>query len=369
MNWFSSNSLAAAQRNFERSVNVFDLEVRIPLNNCAIPICLGYSVCAEYRVISATSVDEEGDYLLNCFFLNVVNYYNNNPAEFLSSTLIYYVHNLNFDGRFILSFLVSKQYEFTVKNVNNRIQCITVVFKLLIIKFRCSYLMTTMSLNKFCALFTVEGEKSVFPYKLLRSAVNLYGYKHPRLTHEDFKNPAEYETFIQQRGLLAGVCYDVVSNLEMYCRNDLLILKAALINFLSLLSLAPLEPFEGHNTASEFSLACFFQQDTVFCTHVKERFKAYVSDAEYPPRSEVFGNLDTDELGITMDFGDFIPELLEELLPAADYETSFPAQVQDPGFYTIAFINETPDGPALPVKLQGECGTFAYPEGIYSGTY
>lgn len=128
-------------------LEAFDLETYVGEEGELIPYCLSYT-CK--------------DKIINCYGTDCVKKF----LEELDRSTIYYAHNLNFDGTFILWELTKTEVWFQTFMLNASIYYIKI--PKIDVEFKCSYKLFPMSLKKASKILNTS-EKSSFDHKLVNS--------------------------------------------------------------------------------------------------------------------------------------------------------------------------------------------------------
>lgn len=135
------------------------------------------------------------------------------------SNKVYYVHNLTFEIYCFLPYFKKNNINYKIISSDKSIYACTIEHKNKILKFRCSYKLTLLSLKDLAILAEVKN-KSIFPYKILTPNITRF----ITLKNKDFNNDEEYKEFIE----LYGSKVDIFKILKDYCENDVYITKLSI---------------------------------------------------------------------------------------------------------------------------------------------
>ena len=129
-------------------------------NEIAKPICI--AITKNNKILfKKTSVERINENEIIDFLL-----------ENCSIKKIYYVHNLTFEIFVFLRYLMNKKIKFKIISSNKNVYSAEIWYKRKIIKMRCSFKLTMLSLKKLAELSEVK-DKGIFPYKILDKNLTL----------------------------------------------------------------------------------------------------------------------------------------------------------------------------------------------------
>jgi len=111
---------------------------------------------------------------------------------------------------------------FEMISSNKIIYSAKIYYKNKIIKFKCSYRLTLLSLRDFAKFSNIEN-KHIFPYNILDENITEY----MKVKKKDFNSLEDYKLFVKEHGSNVNI-YDI---LKKYCINDVLITKLCINKF------------------------------------------------------------------------------------------------------------------------------------------
>lgn len=265
--------------------------------------------------------------------------------------IVFYVHNLNFDGVLILECLFKHGIVVELFKKNLDIYQIKFVYFGNLFVFKCSYKLLPLSLNSLAK--ELNKQKGVFPYKFA-SWNNLY-YIGDCPSEQYFNTKEDYLFFSEKTNIFnfQKVCIE-------YCELDVVLLKNVLeeikkalknISGFNLLNI-----FEKSMSAPSFSYKIYFKYYNKF--HVSKKLNidiySYVKNSYFGGRCEVFGNPHENEYTYYYDFSGMYAQCMLEDFPVGDYYFEInPKNVEIPGFYCIEYI-QNGDIPILPLKMNNK---------------
>lgn len=298
-------------------------------NEIAKPICVAITKNDKILFKKIEIKDVDTDDIIN-FIL-----------EKCSSKKIYYVHNLTFEIFVFLRYLIKKKIEFKIISSNKSIYSAEIKYKKKIIKMRCSFKLTMMSLKKLAELSGVE-EKGIFPYKILD--INMKNEM--ILNSKMFNNEEEYIKFTEKYSNNIRT-YDI---LEEYCKNDAKITKDAIIKYWGIIEESGLNNNNRILTAAKLSIENFFLNNTMIKKKIKLKYDRIIRNGYYGGRTEVFGNQKENEILLHFDWNGMYAQCMQEkVLGGEIYESNILRDIENPGFYWIKF-RQNLHIPILPIK-------------------
>jgi len=328
-----------------------DTETRINEDGVLIPICCVFTIDNIVYEIQQNEVQNEGLDIIQKFFeickKKVHNYQ------------IFYIHNLDFDGFFILHYLIQAKLNYEWFFNKNKFYYIKVYIDNIIIEFRCSYKLLPYSLNHLGEKF-LNKKKPIFPYKLLYTDDSLLN-KVVDLTYKDFNTLKDYQEFSKLYSLNN---FNILENLVVYCKQDILILLELITAYWKVLSSLHILDTGFVYSASSIALQYYITNYNKINLKPKIVFEIYARNAYYGGRCEVFGNLKSHEVGLYYDYPGMYALCLQESLPANNYYFCKPDNFDLPGFYKITFSSKL-EYPVLPIKTD----KLYFPNGTYTATY
>lgn len=180
-------------------------------NSIAKPICIAITDKHNIKYCQ-TSVSKINEFHILEFLLNEC-----------KNNVIYYVHNLTFEIYCFLPYFNKYNIDYNIISSDKSVYSCTLTYKNKIIKMRCSYKLTLLSLKDLAILANVNN-KSIFPYKILTNKIK----KIVDLKPEDFNNNDDYNYFLYKYGVNN---IDIFKILKDYCENDVYITKVSINKF------------------------------------------------------------------------------------------------------------------------------------------
>ena len=313
-------------------------------NEIAKPICI--AITKNNKILfKKTSVERINENEIIDFLL-----------ENCSSKKIYYVHNLTFEIFVFLRYLMNKKIKFKIISSNKNVYSAEIWYKRKIIKMRCSFKLTMLSLKKLAELSEVK-DKGIFPYKILDK--NL---KEEMLIEEKmFKNKEEFDKFKERYGSNIKT-YEI---LEEYCKNDAIITKESIIKYWKIIEENGLKNNNRIITAAKLSIENYFLNNKIIKKKIEIKYDRIVRKAYFGGRTEVFGNQKNDEILLHYDWSGMYAQCMKEkVLGGEVYESNIIRSIEHPGFYWIKFKQKL-DFPILPIKRE----KLLFANGEFEGWY
>lgn len=298
-------------------------------NEIAKPICIAITKGNKIK-FKRTNIENIDDDEIMSFLL-----------KNCSSRKIYYVHNLTFEIFVFLRYFVKFKIKFKIVSANRTIYSADIWYGKKIIKLRCSFKLTMLSLRKLSELSGFE-EKGIFPYKILDTNMK----EKMLLKKEMFKSLDEFEKFVGRYGEEINT-YEV---LKEYCENDALITKKSIINYWKIIEEGGLKNNNKILTAAKLSIENYFLKNLVIKKKIKLKYDRIVRMAYFGGRTEVFGNQRDDEILLHYDWSGMYAQCMKEkVLGGEVIESNIIKDLKHPGFYWIKFKQEL-EIPILPIK-------------------
>lgn len=296
----------------------------------AKPICIAISKGEKilYKGIKANNVESNE---LALFLL-----------EKCSSNKIYYVHNLTFEAFVFLPFFIKMGVKFKIISSNKTVYSMEIFWKKKKIKMRCSYKLTMLSLKNLAKL-AGEEEKGIFPYSILNENLEERMF----LEEKMFNNKKEFEILKEKHGNFINT-YDI---LKEYCINDVNITKKSIIKYWKIIEEGGLTKNNRILTAAKLSIENYFKDYQIIKKKIHLKYDRLIRKGYYGGRTEVFGNLNIDEIALHFDWSGMYSQcMMEKVLGGEIYESNIILNTDQPGFYWIKFKQDL-DFPILPIKL------------------
>jgi hypothetical protein len=281
-----------------------------------------------------------------------------------TSSIVFYVHNINFDGMLILRSLFKQNIQFNM--IKRELNIFSIKFEYLgtIIEFKCSYKLIPLSIKNLAQY--VQTNKLVFPYKFACKENLFYIGCVPLCVF--FNSVDDYNFFINN---INDKVFDFKKESIKYCTHDILILHKILIELVNIFkSFDPmlLKIFYTSYSIPSFAHKIFFKKYNVLniSKKINLEYYTYIRSSYYGGRCEVFGNPKSDEIVHYYDFSGMYGQCMTEIFPYGDINLSLTNNNFDkPGFYNISFVSNI-DMPVLPIHYNNK---LMFANGKINGTY
>jgi hypothetical protein len=337
-------------------INAYDIET-FNLNNRFIPYCVVLILNEKYKFFYKNNPDE------NLIFKSIEFIFNNivDPSK-----IIFYVHNLNFDG-FILLEHLSHLTKFIVTSIikENSIYAININFNEKNIEFRCSYKLLPLSLKKISVSFNLDN-KLPFPYKFVAQKTLYYVGKLPELHF--FNSEEDYVECFHLNYKIFNLKYYAIK----YCKRDVFIVKKFVSILFELISTLKINIIKL-NIFSISSLALHIFLKKFNCNKINVKYNrevdSLIRNSYYGGRCEVFGNIETNEKLFHFDFSGMYGQCMLEKFCFGKIKINFDTKdIDRPGFYYIKYKSENFNIPILPHhnKLNHK---LMFTNGVLEGVY
>jgi hypothetical protein len=220
-----------------------------------------------------------------------------------------YVHNLSFDGVFILEMLTLNKETYIFKSFihNSEIYSINIKKKnkKCEIIFKCSYKILPLSLKKIAIGFNLN-EKTIFPYNFISKETLFYIGKIPEAKF--FNNNDEYHIFKNMKKEI-----NVKKETIEYCFNDVKI-TSEFLKILFKLVIAQKIQLKNIYSAPSLSLKIFSQNfnNNKLSFNLSKLSKIFIRPAYFGGRCEVYGNPDKNEKIYHFDFSGMYSQCMRQ---------------------------------------------------------
>ncbi len=315
------------------------------IDNIAKPFSIGISN-KEKILYFQTSVENIDDDKLIIFML-----------EKCKSNVTYYVHNLTFEMFVFIKYFNKYKINFEMISSNKTIYSAKIYYKNKIIKFKCSYRLTLLSLKDFAKFSNIEN-KHIFPYNILNENIKEY----MKIKKKDFNNLEEYNSFIKEHGSYVNI-YEI---LKKYCINDVLITKLCINKFWEIILESGLKN-KNVLTAAKLSIANFFVKKTLIKKKIQIKYDRILRPYYFGGRTEVFGNPENyEDVILHYDWSGMYSQCMcEKVMGGEIYHSNIISSIDNPGFYNIKF-KQNINFPILPIKYNNK---LMFVNGVFSGWY
>lgn len=327
-----------------------DFESKTISTGVHVPICCSYTLMGAVHTVLGDFSPETSTLLLKQALRHI--------AE---KTTIYtcYIHNLSYDGLFILEYLLTYKIKFEWLRIDGKIYYIRFFALGVYFEFRCLLRLLPFSLEKIGD--RLGFRKMPFPYKILHKDAGVFCDR-LLVGIDDFNSAEDYAQFLKEN---SSSYINVADYIQKYCENDTTLLqKAANMYWDTINQHLTNKLGKFVYSASGLSLQFYIKKYNKIELYLNHEVRDYVRNAYYGGRCEVFGNLRKDELGYYFDYPSMYSNVLKTHLPAGGYYFSRPPKIQGPGFYKITYQHES-YMPVLPVRQD----KLYFPTGTHTGTY
>lgn len=260
--------------------------------------------------------------------------------------IIFFVHNIEFDGRLILDSLSKTDYILKSNIKNNYIYSILIIKNNNEIFIKCSYKLFPVSLKKIAIDLNIDS-KMVFPYKFVNKDNLFYNGETPNM--EYFNDENDYNMYIKTY----GNNFNMMKYTTDYCRNDVLITIKFLKIFSSMLEKYDIIITNKKNLSlSSLSLNIFKEKYNQKKISFKmNKYDHIIRKSFYGGRCEVFGNIDQsiDKFTYHFDFSGMYGMCMKEKFCYGDYRIEYENfDITKPGFYDLEIESNDMKIPVLP---------------------
>lgn len=334
----------------KNNINALDIET-FNENGKTIPYCICFNIGEKFFSFYGLNAIED-------FFIFI---------KQKKKKLIFYVHNLSFDGGIFINVLHLHKLEYEGFFFRNSIYTLRIYNgeKSINLILKCSYKILPVSLEKIAEILNIESKKN-FPHFWITSDRLFY------------KGPNPFDSSILH--------WDLKKIAIEYCLNDVLIVKKcieeifnefkSIENLLNgreeaLFKLTTTQIFEKINSISALSLLIFrvfFNKKNInFSNTTQEDF--FLRKAYYGGRCEVHGNKKFDEKIHHFDFTSMYANVMKEAFCFGKITKSDKKDItiSKPGFYFVK-VESNLNLPLLP-KRDFIDKKLLFPNGTWSGVY
>lgn len=296
--------------------------------------------------------------------------FNDNIVELLRAwvislnrtNVIYYCHNLSFDGFLILKYLLVLDRNLSFLSINYQIYFIKFNYNNTFVELRCSYKLFGLSLDKMAAYFLINELKFKFPYKILK--YDILRLETITLIEDYFDNVNNYHNFLNDWGAVVNI----KNKIQEYCERDVWLLKQVYTLFFTKFVDLGILLTNNNYSISSIAVKYYFKKYNYISKNISSTVDDYARRAYFGGRCEVFGNPMPGETILHYDFPGMYSFCMKQKFPTGTTQFIIPTSINKPGFYTIEYTSNM-DLPILPVKydklyfLNGtNIGTFWFEE-------
>lgn len=309
--------------------------------------CISFSVGEKIHTIT-TNFDETEN-LVRVWF---------DMIKYTTKHVIYYSHNLTFDGYAILKDLLQIDKKLKWLCIDYTIYYIKLTYNGTKIELRCSYKVIPLSLRALANIH-LESKKYVFPYKILHE--DYIKLQCVRLNEYMFNNHEDWVDYIKSG---ASTTVQPSTLIKNYCESDVKLLKEIVTLFANKFKELGINIGNKLYSASSISLYYYFKKFNYIEKHLPRTLENYIRPSYVGGRCEVFGNATEDEIILHHDYTGMYSQCMLEKYPIGKCTIKHPKTIDAVGFYNIQFKSEM-DMPVLPIKID----KLYFMNGVMVGTY
>lgn len=337
-------------------INVFDCETYEYKNNVYI-YCLSYSI--EDEVYSIYKQNKKEDIIIK-FFEKII-------YKIKENKIIFYIHNINFDGMLILESVFNNNLIFDLLIKDNNIYMIKIKYLDSEIEFRCSYKIIPISLKNLSKLIekNLKISKTIFPYKFVNEKNLNYVGEVPKkkFFNEDLNNE-DYLNYINNKKI-----FDLKKETENYCENDVKLTLNILKNLINIMDKKYINLLKNSYSSPSLSYKIFFKywNSKKINKKILKEEDLYIRKSYFGGRCEVFGNPNKKEKIHYFDFSGMYEQCMLEKFPIKNGKFVFEnLDYKNIGFHSIKFKSDM-IYPILPHHSEDKKLIFS--NGIFVGCY
>lgn len=274
--------------------------------------------------------------------------------------MIFFTHNINFDGYLIINFLTEKgiYFEWFVREMN--LYWIEVKYLTYKFTFRCSYKIIPISIKNLGEM--IKENKKVFPHKFSSFKNLFYIGKCPNLIY--FNNEEDYLYF-----KTLNEVFDFKKTSIEYCFQDVLIIKKVLENIKKIVEIYGKSLLFTTYSFSSLSYKIFKKKFDLFKiteNKINNQEYLYIKKAYYGGRCEVFGNVLENEIIHYFDFSGMYAQCMLYEFPVEKGEfKKNNLDYNEFGLHSVKiFVNM--EYPLLPTHYNKK---LIFPNGTFVGIY
>ena len=314
------------------NINAFDIET-YEENGVFIPYCVCFSINNIYYSVYY----DDNDLIIKSLHLI-------DKIEVFDTNVVFYVHNLSFDGNFLIDSLTRHNifFEYLIKDLT--IYFIKFKFNNLNIVFRCSFKIIPMSLKKIGDFLKME--KLDFPHNFI---------KKDNLFFKGFSDVLSREI-------------DVVGESIEYCKRDVKIVVSIIKLMYEVLSIYDLNMINNTYSAPSLSFKIFskYYNKTNADLYINRKDYSLRKLILYGGRTEIFGNPTEKEYVHHFDFSGMYGQCMEEYFPWGSYEIIYNnLDINSIGWHMVT-VRSSLEIPVLPHHYNNK---LFFPNGEFSGCY
>lgn len=325
-------------------INVYDIETYEDESN-VVPYC----ICFLLNSKTYSIYYEEGKNLI-LESLNII-------VENKNFIIEFYIHNLNFDGILIINEISKNNIKYSIMTNKTNIYYLEIYYLNKIIRFRCSYKLLPLPLNKIGELENFS--KTFFPYKFVNK--NTLFYVGPVPKKEYWEN--------NEQKLYTKAIFDLKKETIEYCMNDVLLTYKFLSNIIPIINNESKKLLRYAYSAASISHKLFYQKynDKLIAKKILKKDETYIRNAYFGGRCEVFGNIKENEHIKYFDFAGMYSQCMLENFHNGPARYTLNSDFTVPGFHTVEYESSIEFLPVLP--SHSETSKLIFANGKGTGTF
>lgn len=326
-------------------MNVYDLET-FENNSKIVPYC---ACLILYNKTYSIYYDSNKNLIIESLIL-ITNLINTSKIEF-------YIHNLNFDGILIINEISKFNINYTLMSNKTNIYYLDVFYFNKLIRFRCSYKLMPLSLEK---IGEIENfPKKFFPHKFVSYSTLFYigPYPDKKYWENTINNLDHFKIFDLKKEIIA------------YCLNDVLLTSKFLENIIKIVNNECVGIINSSYSLASISFKLFYKKYNIknIPPKIYKKNDNYIRNAYYGGRCEIYGNPYNFEIIKYYDFTGMYAQCMLECFHNEKAKYLLDGDYNMPGFHSIEFESNINFLPVLP--SHSENGKLLFLNGKGVGTY
>lgn len=342
------------------SIGSYDIETCRDALDKHIPYCVCFYFNKKYSFLYYKNNSD-------IIYTSIKNIFKKNLL-YKSKKIILYIHNLNYDGFFILHTVTFHNMHFETFMEKCNIYSISIFLKDVEIVFKCSYKLLPSSLKNISKSFNLK-DKLPFPYSLI-NILNIFNKK-LKISEKDFNSIHDYLYYFKIKGKDQ---INVKKYTIRYCIRDVEITYSFIIILRKIileLNIDIIKIFSSPSLALKIFLKIFNKKNVSFSFN--QTMEKYLRSSYYGGRCEVYGNPYDDEYIYHFDFPGMYGICMKEKFPYGKWRVE--TDIKDftkPGFYSIEYesnmyipclpFHDPVNGKLLFLNGKKMCGNFYFEE-------
>jgi hypothetical protein len=268
-----------------------------------------------------------------------------------------YIHNLNFDGLLIINEISKLNIQYKIMSNKTNIYYLDIIYLNTTIRFRCSYKLVPLSLEKIGELENFP--KKIFPHKFVSEGTLFYEGLPPHSRYWPISESANTN----------GGYFNLKNEAIAYCKNDVLLTVQFLEKIIKIIQEESSNILTFAYSAASVSFKLFFKKynNQKIPQKLLKRDESYIRNSYYGGRCEVYGNIFKNEFIKYFDFSGMYAQCMLEAFHNGTGKYCPKGDYKKPGFHTIEFESNIDFLPVLP--SHSENGKLLFANGAGTGTY